>query len=322
MGAAGFAPLRKSLSIGLSPVDVTLQLAVAAGRETVTVTAPAAYTASDAVAAAKVDIPIMETPIAVAVVPAQVLAVQQTVNLIDALTNVSGVAPTNDGYGSSDSFSIRGFDAVSLLYQDGMRLDEYSDSGFPQDMANVESIEIVKGPASVLYGQGEPGGLVNVVTKRPHPGRFGTVEQQFGSHQFYRTTADLNQPVVGTKLLTRIAFDGTDAGSFRDFVHSNEFNLYPSVTWQPRSYASLTLRSEYQKGSDYLDNGIPFVSSSVSFRHSYFSHSTGTSGRSFCVAPQQQPWHTIIWPITRRLVSSMVSLLTCTSHSIGEYITQ
>jgi iron complex outermembrane receptor protein len=262
--SAGFAPLRKSISIGASPVDLTLQLAVAAGRETITVTAPAAYTATDAVAAAKVDIPIMETPIAVAVVPAQVLADQQSVNLIDALTNVSGVAPTNDGYGTSDSFSIRGFDAASLLYQDGMRLDEYSDSGFPQDMANVESIEIVKGPASVLYGQGEPGGLVNVVTKKPHPGRFGTVEQQFGNHQFYRTTADLNEPIVGTKFLTRVAFDGTDAGSFRNFVHTNEFNLYPSVTWQPRSLASLTLRFEYQKGSDYLDNGIPFVSSSVS----------------------------------------------------------
>jgi len=262
--AEGFAPLGKSLSLGESPLDLTLQLTVAAKLESVTVTAPAAYTAADAVAAAKVDIPLMETPIAVAVVPAQVLADQQTVNLVDAITNVSGVAPSNDGYGTSDSFSIRGFDAASLLYQDGMRLDEYSDSGFPQDMANVESIEIVKGPASVLYGQGEPGGLVNVVTKRPHPGRFGTVEQQFGNHQFYRTTADLNEPVAGSKLLTRIAFDGTDAGSFRDFVHTNEFNVYPSVTWQPRRFASLTLRFEYQKGSDYLDNGIPFVSSSVS----------------------------------------------------------
>jgi len=102
------------------------------------------------------------------------------------------------------------------------------------------------------------------VTKKPHPGRFGTVEQQFGNHQFYRTTADLNEPIVGTKLLSRVAFDGTDAGSFRDFVHTNEFNLYPSVTWQPRSLAGLTLRFEDQKGSDYLDNGIPFVSSSVS----------------------------------------------------------
>lgn len=264
VASTGFAPLHKSFVLGDTALNLTLQLAVAAGRESITVTAAAAYTATDAVAAARVDVPIMETPIAVAVVPAQVLADQQTVTLIDALTNVSGVAPTNDGYNSSDSFSIRGFDAASLLYQDGMRLDEYSDSGFPQDMANVESIEIVKGPASVLYGQGEPGGLVNVVTKKPRTDRFGTVEQQFGPHQFYRTTADFNQPVIGTRLQTRLILDGTDAGSFRDFIHTNEFNLYPSVTWQPRSFANLTLRFEYQKGSDYLDNGIPFVSSLVS----------------------------------------------------------
>ena len=263
VASAGFAPLYKSFTLGDSPLDFILQLAVAVGRESITVSAPAAYTAIDAVAAVKVGVPLMETPIAIAVVPAQVLADQQTVNLIDALSNVAGVAPTNDGYNTSDSFSIRGFDAASLLYQDGMRLDEYSDSGFPQDMANVESIEIVKGPASVLYGQGEPGGLVNVVTKKPHTGRSETVEQQFANHQFYRTTADLNEPIAGTELLTRVVFDGTDAGSFRDFIHTNEFNLYPSVTWQRGSLPSVTVRFEYRKGSDYLDNGIPFVSSSV-----------------------------------------------------------
>lgn len=112
--SAGFAALHKSLSIGASNLDLTLQLALAAERETITVTAPAAYTASDSVTAAKVDIPIMETPIAVAVVPAQDLADQQTVKLIDALTNVSGVAPTNDGYGTSDIQSMTSVSPTQL----------------------------------------------------------------------------------------------------------------------------------------------------------------------------------------------------------------
>jgi iron complex outermembrane receptor protein len=116
--------------------------------------------------------PLVETPVAIQVIPAQVLADQQTVNPVDALTNVSGVAATNDVCGTSDSFSIRGFDAMSPLYQDGMRLDEYSTSGFPQVLANVEEIQVVKGAASVLDGQAEPGGLVEIVTKKPHANRF------------------------------------------------------------------------------------------------------------------------------------------------------
>ena len=146
-----------------------------------------------------------------------------------------------------------------MLYQDGIKLDEYSAGGFPQDMANVDQIEVVKGPASVLYGQAEPGGLVNVVTKKPHPERFTDIEQQFGNHQFFRTTADLNQPLVEDKLLFRFVFDGTDANSFRDFIYVHSFNVYPSFTWRPNNFVDFTLQSAYEMGSDVLDNGIPFI---------------------------------------------------------------
>lgn len=242
------------------PVALKIVLKVGAVTQTVTVVGEDSYAVSVAGAGTKIDMPLMETPIAVQVIPAQVLADQQTVNLVNAITNVSGVAPTNDGYGTSDSFSIRGFDANSLLYQDGVKLDEYSTAGFPQDMANVDEIEVVKGPASVLYGQAEPGGLVNVVTKKPHENRFATLDQQFGNHAFFRTTADMNQPLVSDKLLFRIVLDGTDANSFRDFIHTNEFNLFPSLAWRPSRFADITLRTSYQKGSLVLDNGIPFLS--------------------------------------------------------------
>ncbi len=257
--ASGFSTLQRSFFLALAPIDAELTLTLAGIQQSVTVNESSGYAAVDAGAGTKLDFPLMGTPVTVQVIPHQVLKDQQTVNLIDALVNVSGVAPTNDGYNSSDSFSIRGYDAKSLLYQDGIRLDEYADGGFSQDMANVEQVEIVKGPASVLYGQGEPGGLVNVTTKKPQPDRFGQIEQQFGGHSFFRTIADLNLPFDSTHVMTRLVFDGRNAGSFRNFIHTNEARFFPSVTWLPNHTVDLTIRGSYEFGSGYSDNGIPFV---------------------------------------------------------------
>jgi len=133
-------------------------------QQSINVTAEGAYAQPDAVGATKTDMPIMETPVSVQVIPQQVLKDQQVVALDQAIQNVSGVIPNIDSYGTNDSFSIRGFDAMEMTYEDGMRLDQYTTSGFAVDMANTEKVEVIKGPASVLYGQAEPGGVVNVVT--------------------------------------------------------------------------------------------------------------------------------------------------------------
>jgi len=259
--SGGFETLEKDISLSATSSTPALHIGmhVASVRESVNVSAAGGYVATTAAAGTKVDLPLMETPVAVQVIPQQVLRDQQTVNLVEALVNVSGVAPTNDSYGTSDSFSIRGFDANALLYQDGMKLDQYSASGFPQDMANVEEIQVVKGPASVLYGQSEAGGLVEIVTKKPHSNRFFNLNQQFGNHQFFRTTADLNQPLINDKLLFRFVVDGTDANSFRNFVHTNQFAVYPSLTWRPSKLVDVTLQGSYETGSNILDNGVPFL---------------------------------------------------------------
>jgi iron complex outermembrane receptor protein len=261
----GFEPAVKDIAVATSSgtTSIRIILKVAGIQQSVTVTAGSTYTAVDASAGTRFNIPLMETPITVQVVPAQVIRDQQNVALVDAITNVSGVAPTNDGYGTADSFSIRGFDIAALIYQDGFKLDQYTVSGFSQDMANVEQVEIVKGPASVLYGQGEPGGLVDVETKKPHDNRSGAFEQLFSHHQYYRTTGDLNQPLAGKTLLSRLVIDGTDAGSFRNFIHTNEFNIYPSIIWRPSHLAEFTVQAAYQTGSDVLDNGIPFLATGV-----------------------------------------------------------
>ena len=261
--AIGFSTLQRSFLLTHAPMEMELTLGLAGVQQSVTVSESPGYAALDAAAGTKVDLPLMKTPVTVQVISQQLLQDQQTVNLTDALVNVSGVAPTNDAYNTSDSFSIRGYDANSLLYQDGIRLDENADSGFSQDMANVKQVEIVKGPASVLYGQGQPGGLVNVTTKKPQPDRFGEIEQQFGGHSFFRTIGDLNLPFDSARLMTRLVFDGLNAESFRNFIHTNEARFFPSVTWLPNHSVDLTMRGSYEFGSDYSDNGVPFIATPV-----------------------------------------------------------
>jgi iron complex outermembrane recepter protein len=246
-----------SASTGVAPVLITLR--VASVQQTVIVAASGSYTLPVAAGATKTDMPIMETPISVQVIPLQVLQDQQAVRIDAALQNVSGVIPNNDSYGTNDSFSIRGFDAQEMTYEDGLRLDQYSNAGFPIDMANTEKIEVVKGPASVLYGQAEPGGVVNVVTKKPLDTRFYSLQQQFGSYSFYRTNFDATGPFLGKKFFYRLPVDYENSGSFRDFVFTDWFAMFPSLQWRPTDQTQITATFHYATGTMVLDNGIPFL---------------------------------------------------------------
>ena len=246
-----------SAGSGTAPLVIVLQ--VEKLQQSINVSAPGNYAVPDAVGATKTDMPIMETPISVQVVPQQVLQDQQVIALDQAIQNVSGVIPNNDSYGTGDSFSIRGFDAMEMTYEDGMRLDQYSTSGFPVDMANTERVEVIKGPASVLYGQAEPGGVVNVVTKKPLDDAHYSLEQQFGSYDFYQTILDATGPLFSKQFYYRFVMDYINSGSFRDFVFTDRFSVYPSIEWKPNDKTQLIGTFNYNTGTQVLDNGIPFL---------------------------------------------------------------
>lgn len=101
------------------------------------------------------------------------------------------------------------------------------------DTANVESVEVLKGPAAILYGRIEPGGMVNVVTKRPLETTSGALEQQVGSYDFYRTLWDMTGTVTHDKSLSvRFAGGYQHSGSFRDFNFTDRKVFSPSVSWR------------------------------------------------------------------------------------------
>ena len=120
------------------------------------------YYAPIANTATKTDTPLLETPVSIQVVDETILRDQNALKIADAVRNVSGVQAQHFFGGSSERFLVRGFLQSTVGFRNGARvpLKKF-------DLANVERVEVLKGPASMLYGPGDPSGMINVVTKKP-----------------------------------------------------------------------------------------------------------------------------------------------------------
>lgn len=208
--------------------------------------------------ATKTDTPIMETPYAVTVVPQQVLKDKQVIRVEDAVTSVAGVQSSWTNGGQSDVFMMRGFQNTNL-YRDGFLLPSALGGGTAKrQVANLEQIEVLKGAGSLLYGRSEPGGVINLVTKRPQATAYNSIQQQFGSYGFYRTSVDSTGALTQNKdLLYRVNFSYENAGSFRDFVKNDDVFIAPSFTWNISNKTQANLDIEYQHFNDRSDSGIP-----------------------------------------------------------------
>ncbi len=230
------------------------------------------YNALDASTATKTDTPIMETPVSIQVVPQSVLRDQQVINLDDALKNVSGVRRFEAGAnGVDEAFVVRGF-KIDNVYLDGLRLPGGGQVG-RLEFANIERIEVVKGPVGVLFGRIDPGGLINIVTKRPELTPSYQVQQQFGSFDTYRTTAGATGPVPGLEdLAYRLDFAYEQADSFIDFVDSERFFVAPVLTWNISEATRATLKLQYLHNEQVPINPIfPFGDKPPDIRRSTFT---------------------------------------------------
>jgi len=213
------------------------------------------YVLPNATAGTKTDTPIMQTPLNIQVISKQVLKDQQVIRLDQALNNVSGV--TTDSFsnyslgGTDQSITLRGF-ASSTYLRNGFRLQEGAGQ---REMANVESVEVLKGPAAILYGQVDPGGMVNVTTKQPLATPYYAFNQQFGSYNLYRTTVDATGPVNNNKdVLYRMNMSYENSGSFRDYVNNDKLFVAPVLKWLINPRTQVTAELEYSHeiiGLDY-----------------------------------------------------------------------
>ncbi|WP_347988664.1 TonB-dependent receptor [Methylomonas sp. AM2-LC] len=220
------------------------------------------YALPNATTGTKTDTPLMETPLNVQVISKQVLKDQQVISLADALKNVSGVTAadqaqsggTDGGIGTSQTYFIRGFASTTFL-RNGFRMTQ---GGGVRQMANTESVEVLKGSAAILYGQVEPGGMINIITKQPQTTPYYAASQQFGSYDLYRTSIDATGPITSDDtLLYRLNMSYQNSGSFREFVGSEDVYLAPVLKWNIDPKTQMTLELEYNRSHQGL--GISYV---------------------------------------------------------------
>jgi iron complex outermembrane receptor protein len=206
------------------------------------------YRATRSNTGTRTDTPLQLTPISVQVVSRDVMDDQQVLTLGDAIKNVSGVYTRQGPDGNTaDAFNIRGFQVHSYggSYLDGVK--DYSRA--PKETAGLERVEVLKGPAAIMYGRIEPGGMINRVAKRPQIDRFTRVIQQFGSDDFLRTTVDSTGALSSDQSwLYRVNVAGEDSDGYKDDTDSKRVYVAPQIEWRPGERTSIRL------GAEYLDN--------------------------------------------------------------------
>ncbi|MFQ4143526.1 TonB-dependent siderophore receptor [Chlorogloeopsis sp. ULAP02] len=210
------------------------------------------YRVEEASTATKTDTPLRDIPQSIQVIPREVLKDQGTVRVQDALQNVSG--STNAGYyqGFSEYLALRGFRAN--VFRDGIR--SYQDYGGLIETADIERLEVLKGPASVLFGDAPPGGLVNLVTKQPLAQPFYSFEGTVGSFSTYRGAIDLSGPLNDSRsILSRFNALYENAGSFRDFVNSERVFLAPKFKFALGANTNLTIDGSWLQETRTADDG-------------------------------------------------------------------
>lgn len=202
--------------------------------------------------ATKTGTPILDTPFTVNIVSRELLDLRNVSNIGEAAETVSGVQRTI-GFSGNQRFRIRGFQNISTL-RDGFR---QSVSQPEIDLQGVESIEVLKGPASALYGRFEPGGVVNFVSKRPFGWSGGEAFVVGGSNNYWRGGLDVNAPITadGT-VLARLNIGYENAGSYRDLVDNEQLYISPVVEWRPDADTSLLARLEYLQRDAAFDRGF------------------------------------------------------------------
>lgn len=221
------------------------------------------YTRPNSTTATKTDTPIFDTPASIQIVPRQVIKDQQAITMQDALNNVSGVFADHSSQGGSfapDTFLIRGFPTQNTGFTSAYRDGYLSILGGSFSLANVEQFEVLKGPAAFLYGRLEPGGLINIVSKRPQALPYYSLQQQFGSYNQFRTLADATGPLTNDgSLAYRLNFEYLTSDSFRDFQFTDRKFLAPSLTWRISDKTSVDLDFLYQNEASRPDPGLPVI---------------------------------------------------------------
>ena len=252
-----FQSFAKSIDVlpGSNP-DLTFTLAVAPVQSTVTVRADReGIVVQSASAGSLTPASIMDLPQSVQVVNRELLDKQKTYQYADSLVYLPNVqrSYTAIAGGLGNEVAMRGFqlDFSNNYFRDGFKYYGLSLT----DTADIEQVEVLKGPASALYGTAEAGGIVNLITKKPTDTPYMSVSMNGGSYRFVRPDIDISGPLNKNKtLFYRLNGVYENAGSFRDYVGITKSFIAPYFLWKPSASTSLAAFGEFlnaNRNSDY-----------------------------------------------------------------------
>ncbi len=212
-------------------------------------------------AATRTDTPLIETPQSVRVVPQQLMEDLGATRLADTVDYVSGITRLNDFGGTWDNYAIRGFSNTD----GGQLLNGFASNrgyGPQRDVSSVERIEFLKGPAAALYGSSEPGGTLNVVTKKPQFTPAHKAGVQVGTRGYRRATLDTTGP-LSADMAYRLNVAAEDGASRTDLVDNRKMVVAPAITWNLSPNTVLNYEAEFIRIRTPLDRGIVQVNGNV-----------------------------------------------------------
>ncbi|WP_414158288.1 TonB-dependent siderophore receptor [Pseudomonas sp. BNK-45] len=213
------------------------------------------YRATRSASATRTDTSIHETPQSISVVAKDAVEDLGATRLQDALDYAGGVGRANNFGGQGlTTFTVRGF-TTGEFYRNGFPINR----GYPNmpDANTIERLEVLRGPATMLYGRGDPGGTFNVVSKQPLPERTVTLGSQFNDQGMKRGTLDASGPLDEEgRLAYRLNVVGEGGDTFRDHVDTERYGIAPVLTWQVSDATRLMFEGDFMRNNAPLDRGM------------------------------------------------------------------
>jgi len=245
---SAFQPLTRSFSLTAGQsgdVSVTLSLAGI-------VTSVDVIDVAGKATASRLEVPDRDLPVQVSSIPEALLEQQGVNDMVTALRNASGVQAQRF-YGTYEYYTIRGFNQADVMLVDGMKLEGNRPN---TQLNNVESVEVLKGPSSILYGGSALGGAINVVRKKPQGTRAYDFMYRGGRFNSHQVGGGATGPLIGTKLLYRMDSSYDYSDGWRG-AGARRFNASPSLTWLLGEKARVTIHQSFSKDHFDGDGGIP-----------------------------------------------------------------
>lgn len=213
------------------------------------------YRAIRSVSATRTDTSLHETPQSVTVVTRDVIEDSAATRLQEALDYAGGVGRANNFGGQGlTTITVRGF-TTGEFYRNGFPINR----GYPNapDANTIERLEVLRGPASTLYGRGDPGGTFNVVSKQPQAESKVTIGGQVNDQGMYRSTLDSTGALDEQgRLMYRLNLLGESGETFRDDVETERYDVAPVLSWQATDSTRFVLEADFMRNNHPLDRGL------------------------------------------------------------------